>query len=457
MHAFAQKPRAPHQTALAKSTLPGQARLGHSREGNAILPSRRAITTDAAGATATNAPRFSFDLSRIPAHAPVPARLQTKLAMSTPGDVYEQEADRVAEQTMGMPEARGASACPTCQNAQDAHEHVQTKRVQADSSGGTAAPPIVHEVLRSPGQPLDRTTTSDRAPKRDPDPRVVRRRTIGNQVAPQLLQTNSESVAPTMNSRPTEPSATALPASGEMAGGGQNEGEDWLPTTGDDNGVGRGGTLPYREATNLLECMRIMGDEAYCRQTVLGEAPGLAPPQAILQKTTVSGPSTRNNGGFSWGSRWSLQNATASTNGWIVQHVAVTQNVTDAAGTAVVTGQGGFGGLSTSWYPLWEGWQVRGGQVFIGGGNSPHGADTYAQAAVGANTQGTTSIAGRANFYPNLTLPVSFTVRNAAPAWALPVTNTDPAVIGGTGPLSHSLTATWDGVIGNGATTLTTV
>lgn len=36
-----------------------------------------------------------------------------------------------------------------------------------------------------------------------------------------------------------------------------------------------GGTLPYREATELAECVRIMGEGSteYCRQTVLGEEP----------------------------------------------------------------------------------------------------------------------------------------------------------------------------------------
>jgi uncharacterized protein DUF4157 len=39
----------------------------------------------------------------------------------------------------------------------------------------------------------------------------------------------------------------------------------------------RGGTLPYREATELLACIRIMGESnaAYCRQQVLGEDPSL--------------------------------------------------------------------------------------------------------------------------------------------------------------------------------------
>ncbi|HXO72028.1 MAG TPA: hypothetical protein VN838_23955 [Bradyrhizobium sp.] len=339
----------------------------------------------------------SFDFGRIPLYHPAAGKLQTKLTGNGPEDAYGQEADPVVRRVMRMPERQHGGrcacggGCPKCQN--------------------------VHDMM-------------------------------GKQAA--LPQTGSEHTAP--NPRLIAPTA-AQPASGELMTAALDESKGGLAITGD--GGTPGGTLPYREATNLLECMRIMGDEAYCRQEVLGEA--TAVPQPILQKTTVSGPTTSNNGGFSWGSRWSLQNATASTNGWIVQHVTVTQNVTDAAGAAVVPGQGTFGGLSTAWYPLWEAWQVRGGQVFVGGSATAHNADTYGQNPVGANTQGTTAVVGRANFYPNLTLPTGFTVKNAAPAWALPATNTDPNLIGGTGPLSHSLTATWNGVTGNGVTTVTTV
>ncbi len=44
---------------------------------------------------------------------------------------------------------------------------------------------------------------------------------------------------------------------------------------GDEELLSRGSTLPYREATELLECIRIMGEDnaAYCRQEVLGEKP----------------------------------------------------------------------------------------------------------------------------------------------------------------------------------------
>jgi len=44
-----------------------------------------------------------------------------------------------------------------------------------------------------------------------------------------------------------------------------------------DSPLHREGTLPYREATELLACIRIMGESnaAYCRQQVLGEEPSL--------------------------------------------------------------------------------------------------------------------------------------------------------------------------------------
>ena len=53
-----------------------------------------------------------------------PARVQTKLTVDEPGDQYEQEADRVAEEVMRMPEPRIQRACPECEEEK---EKVQTK------------------------------------------------------------------------------------------------------------------------------------------------------------------------------------------------------------------------------------------------------------------------------------------------------------------------------------------
>lgn len=281
-------------------------------------------------------------------------------------------------------------------------------------------------------------------------------RTIGNQAVERLLEANTRdakgnattpiarfghdfSRIPVFAGQVTE-KQNALRVSGETVEGSLNEGEDWLPATGD------GGSPTPAPAPGG------------------GTTPPAAASTPRLKKTTVSPLSTQNNGGFNWGVRWSIDNASSSTNGWIVQHVVVRQNVEawhppllPGATRPIVPGQSPWGGLSTSWYPLWEAWQVRGGAVFVGASTSAHNADTYGQPAVGANTKGTTEVVGRADFYPSLTLPAAFTVRNAAPAWALPVTNTNPSLTGGTGVLDHNLTATWDGVGGTGTITATTV
>lgn len=83
--------------------------------------------------------------------------LQPKLTVNTPGDSYEQEADRVADRVMRMPEAPLQRKCAcggTCSECQE--ERLQAKPAQETDQGG--APPIVNEVLRSSGQPLDPET-----------------------------------------------------------------------------------------------------------------------------------------------------------------------------------------------------------------------------------------------------------------------------------------------------------
>lgn len=76
--------------------------------------------------------------------------VQPKLTVSTPGDEHEQEADRVSDEVMRMPEP---SSSP---------EHVQTKGVESTPAD---APPAVNEVLRSPGQPLGAATRDFMEPR----------------------------------------------------------------------------------------------------------------------------------------------------------------------------------------------------------------------------------------------------------------------------------------------------
>ena len=77
--------------------------------------------------------------------------VQPKLTVSTPGDEHEQEADRVSDEVMRMPEPSPAP------------EHVQTKGIE--SSTPANAPPSVNEVLRSPGEPLAPDTRAFMEPR----------------------------------------------------------------------------------------------------------------------------------------------------------------------------------------------------------------------------------------------------------------------------------------------------
>ncbi len=102
------------------------------------------------------------------------AVVQTKLSIGTPGDVYEQEADRIAQSVMRSPQTPSANApttetpcacggrCATCRGEATAADApvVQTKRVSAAATSAIshthAAMPAVNTVLTQPGQPLDR-------------------------------------------------------------------------------------------------------------------------------------------------------------------------------------------------------------------------------------------------------------------------------------------------------------
>ena len=89
------------------------------------------------------------------------SELQPKLEVNTPGDEFEQEADRVADQVMRMPEPglqRACSCggkCPECSEEKRGGLQVQTKREESQGPSEPTAPPIVHDVLASSGRPLD--------------------------------------------------------------------------------------------------------------------------------------------------------------------------------------------------------------------------------------------------------------------------------------------------------------
>jgi hypothetical protein len=174
MHTFAKKPGARQPAAAASSTILGQTRIGQSHEVNAIhrapradAPQRQTEANTAASEAEATAPSLDWDFGRIPVHASAPARLQTKLQLGMPGDVHEQEADRVADQVMRMPEpaVQSKAVADISGHAMTPAARVQTKSTHAGDSGGVAAPPVVRDALRSPGQPLDAATRAFMEPR----------------------------------------------------------------------------------------------------------------------------------------------------------------------------------------------------------------------------------------------------------------------------------------------------
>ncbi len=98
--------------------------------------------------------------------------IQPKLVINEPGDAYEQEADRVADQVMRMlaPELSIAAAppqvsrkCAACE--EEKAQMLQTKPAGTSEAAAGEAPSIVHEVLRSPGHALDPSTRAFMEPR----------------------------------------------------------------------------------------------------------------------------------------------------------------------------------------------------------------------------------------------------------------------------------------------------
>jgi Domain of unknown function (DUF4157) len=91
--------------------------------------------------------------------------LRPKLAIGSLDEPLEHEADRVADQVMRMPDSALSISpgspqlnrkCAECEEEDKKKLHMKSSAVP--QAVGVEAPPIVHEVLRQPGQPLDAAT-----------------------------------------------------------------------------------------------------------------------------------------------------------------------------------------------------------------------------------------------------------------------------------------------------------
>ncbi len=122
--------------------------LQHIKPGNAalalpVVPERQNSPAANAATPIHPEPCFSYDFSRIQVHSRSPARIQAKLAVNTPGDSYEQEADRIADKVMAIPRQAVRSA------------PLQIQRFAGESTGQTVeAPASVDRALASSGRSL---------------------------------------------------------------------------------------------------------------------------------------------------------------------------------------------------------------------------------------------------------------------------------------------------------------
>lgn len=116
MRTYAPKPNTRQQTKSAESAKIGRLHPTQSHDVPSIFqlqgtfgpqPVKQFLEPNAkelqAGSVATVSTRFNHDFCRIPTFSPSPVQIQPKLTVSTAGDRYEQEADRIADQIMRMP------------------------------------------------------------------------------------------------------------------------------------------------------------------------------------------------------------------------------------------------------------------------------------------------------------------------------------------------------------------
>ena len=177
MRAFVQEPKTTEHAASVRSARPDRARFSHNHQELGRETAGRAPEAGLKVSQQNSRPgvaAFPADFSRIPLYARTAARIQTKLSVSTPGDSYEREADRVAAQVLRMPETQvqGPCACGgTCSDCTAGGHDVEGLQRQASHGQAYAPEPSVppespiHDVLRAPGQPLDLGTRAFMNPR----------------------------------------------------------------------------------------------------------------------------------------------------------------------------------------------------------------------------------------------------------------------------------------------------
>ena len=180
MRVLMQKSKASHRIMSAESTMSDPVHFEQSRAVNSILYLQRTIGNQAlqrilqtnaekleVGLASTASPHYTHDFSQSPIKSKSSTIVQEKVTVSSADDIHEQEADRVSDQVMHTPEPHPPRACAcgggcSCYTERPrlGPERMQAKHIQSSELGQTEAPPLVREVLASPGQSLDTATRS---------------------------------------------------------------------------------------------------------------------------------------------------------------------------------------------------------------------------------------------------------------------------------------------------------
>ena len=162
MHTFTKKPKVSQRATLAKSTITGLARFGQGRAVSSIFRLQRSIgnqalqrlpQTDAEqgemNAASRASPRFAHNFCRIPVYRKANTESQSKLTVRTPGEIYEQEADMVADQVMRMPDPR------VQRDAKEAEEKMpQARRTSYQTNELAASVVTLSNAMQGRGEPL---------------------------------------------------------------------------------------------------------------------------------------------------------------------------------------------------------------------------------------------------------------------------------------------------------------
>lgn len=156
MRTFAHVRKTTEQFKNAGLFLKGHTFSGQNRDVGSMLRRQRSIENVAHG--------FNQEIT----HSNTQSEIQRKLTIGTSGDLYEREADCIADQLVRMP---GPKRLLSCAERRSKSHPEETPKKQAGAqitpirsnseTRKTEAPSVVHEVLAMPGQTLDPATRTD--------------------------------------------------------------------------------------------------------------------------------------------------------------------------------------------------------------------------------------------------------------------------------------------------------